>query len=122
MVTKQTPKVVVKFTPMVLEHRSKRLFVARVKEIGLSAYGKTREDALTNLRDLFLRFVTDHRKAGTLSSVLEKSGLKWSWFKDHPKGEAYEDLTQKGVAFARTSKIPQAAWDDLAPRPLAIAA
>ena len=72
-------KVVVKFTPLILEHQEKLVYAMCIQELGLTAYGKDPKEARAALENLFHSFITGHRGQDTLEEVLDLSGLEWSW-------------------------------------------
>ena len=86
----RTVVVVTKATMVKLEKRD--IFAARFKQLGLTAYGHNKSEALNNLKQLFNRFIHAHRKAGTLVACLEQVGVAWSWADEY--AGTYEDTNQ----------------------------
>lgn len=119
-------RVVVKITPQVLEHKSKDLVVARIKELGLTGYGTTGEEATRSVRGLFKTFVEHHRRQGTLEEILNKSGLVWFWERDYPPSEKpYEDAVPSKQSKQLTSHVRPSTgdqWFDLNSEGLPLAA
>jgi hypothetical protein len=64
-------------------NKKKDRFAARIRELGLSAYGPTHEEAKSKVKQMFAVYVAAHRKEGTLQKRLERSGLTWWWIKDY---------------------------------------
>ena len=83
--------VVTRATMVKLEKRD-TVFAIRFKKLGLTAYGHTKSEAMSNLKLLFNRFIHIHRDAGILEARLEKAGVEWSWA-DEYTGE-YKDTNQ----------------------------
>ena len=85
-------KVVVHLTIAVEHNISAQRYAARVRQLGLTAYGPREEDAMRHCKRMFAVFVEAHRKAGTLESVLDKSGLQWE--RASAAEGTYEDLNE----------------------------
>jgi hypothetical protein len=62
-----------------LVRKDKAAFAARVRALGLTAYGSDREEATGKVKQMFAALVTMHREQGTLTDVLDKSGVDWCW-------------------------------------------
>ena len=88
----RTVVVVTKATMVRLEKRDHTVFAARFTKLGITAYGHTKSEAVSNLKLLFNRFIHIHRDAGLLKARLEKAGVEWSWA-DEYTGK-YEDTNQ----------------------------
>ncbi len=78
-------QVVVLVRPSLLQHKVTGWFAARIPELGLTAYGKTADEALTKVRRMFASTVYAHREAGTLERWLTSSGVRW-WWRDEYDG------------------------------------
>lgn len=57
----------------------KTMFVARVRPLGLTAYGTNLEEAKLKLKKMFSDYVALHRKHGTLVQRLNESKLTWCY-------------------------------------------
>ena len=58
-------------------HEGLGAWVARYRELGLTAYGPEKQDASDSLARMFTRFVQEYRKRGTLHDRLDKAGVTW---------------------------------------------
>ena len=117
----ETRKVVVKFTPEMLENKSKEFNAARIRELGLTSYGNTRIEAIKGLERLFYMFVTRHRDQCTLQKVLDRSTLEWCWA-DEYVGAPYTDVTPGQVAEFKESTSQSGSWTMTSSPPLGLAA
>lgn len=109
-------KVIVLFTPQIKAHRERKLFVARCRELGLTAYGTTPDEAVYSLKHLFQTFISRQRKLGRLEELLTKAKVKWFRESEY-KGKPYEDMTRGGAKVS-----PLASWSDMRPEQLLMAA
>ncbi len=73
-----------------------KVFVARIRALGLTAYGDSRENAMLRLRKLFSTYVDLHRKEGTLVERLEKSKLTWCYEGEYDGNEPVLMLATDG--------------------------
>jgi len=55
------------------------VYVARIQNLGLTAYGSNEEEATRKVKEMFAAFVVAHRKCGTLKTSLDRSSLEWCW-------------------------------------------
>ena len=60
------------------------LHVARFPGLGLTARGKTEEEAMTHCKQLLGKFVRSYRSVGQLEKRLVQSGVEWWWRTDYP--------------------------------------
>ena len=95
-------KVVVIVSPVFLYSKELDTFAARVKPLGITAYGDTEDAASRRVKTMFADAVQAHRMRGDLAEWLDKSGLKWSWF-DEYDGDAPVEHARGAVA----KKSPQ---------------
>lgn len=86
MAESQERKVVVCYFPELLKHRSKECYAARIRPLGLTAYGSTSEDAMGRVEELLASFVVWYRLEGLLEGILDRSGIEWYW-EDEYEGE-----------------------------------
>ena len=71
--------VVVLVSPKMLTHQPTGTHAARLVPLGLTAYGKTQDEALLKVKRMFQSAVGAHREQGTLEAWLNRSGLIWYW-------------------------------------------
>ncbi|MFC1919688.1 hypothetical protein ACFLWX_02725 [Chloroflexota bacterium] len=76
-------------------HKTKRIHVARVRELGLTAYGKSQHEADNKLKSMVDAYVKAHSDRGALEECLNESGLKWYWKEDLPNWKGFEQPTKK---------------------------
>lgn len=72
-------KVVVLVTPEISRHQNGDLFAARFPELGLTAYGRTEEQAWEDLKVMYRAFIGELRRKGVLEERLNQVGVKWHW-------------------------------------------
>ena len=105
---------VVALVPVVsLAHTVERMFAARIRELGLTAYGDTEEEAVEKVKRMFATYVYAHRKQGTLENCLEHSGLQWWWEKNYPGPLPIERVSREnatGVTPMPTHRTVVRAW------------
>ncbi len=73
-----TTKVITRPYLTLGHHESLDICVARFEELGLTAYGKTGDEAYENLRSLYSRFIKLALVNDTLKAQLDHSGVEWS--------------------------------------------
>lgn len=85
-------RVVVNLTCRLYYHEDRDYFAARCQELGMSAYGRTQDEAVDNLKHHFNVAIQAYREHGKLEGVLQHSGVAWWWEDDYPDSlPAYED-------------------------------
>ena len=73
-------KTIAVLTPMTLyNHKSGKIVAARLEELGLTAYGHTREEAITACENLFDKFTLAYKNRGSLIDRLNEVGVAWHW-------------------------------------------
>ena len=97
MTVAEERKVVVIVSPVFLYSKELDTFAARVKPLGITAYGDTEDAASRRVKTMFADAVQAHRMRGDLPEWLDKSGLKWSWF-DEYDGDAPVEHARGAVA------------------------
>ena len=108
-------KVVVLVTLKFSEHDTSLKHCARFRELGLAAYGNTREEALTKLRHMFASSVYAHREVGTLVGWLDRTGLTWAWEDEyHGPLPAEDAVEQENAAPSISSNSDGRAMEELA--------
>ena len=86
-------KVVVDVLLTIEQHRETETYAARIRPLGLTAYGCDKPTAILNCKQLFAQFIDSYRRKGMLEQVLDNSGLEWHWVKDHTTSQPdYEDV------------------------------
>jgi len=109
-------EVVVVVAPLECKHTvDGKVFVARIRALGLTAYGDNFDEAKTKLKKMFATWVGLHRKAGTLEVVLNRSKLTWCYESQYTGPQAYEIiLPNGGVKVVQPKTQPQAcAWQEM---------
>lgn len=84
-------RVVVNLTCRLYFHADREYYSARCRELGMTAFGKTADDALEHFKSHFNEAIDAYREQGALRKVLENSGVQWHWEQDAPAGLAFED-------------------------------
>lgn len=84
-------RVVVNLTCRLYFHADREYFSARCPELGMTAYGKTVDDALEHFKSHFNEAIDAYREQGALRKVLENSGVQWHWEQDAPDALVFED-------------------------------
>lgn len=88
-----SPKVVVVTTIEYGRHPEDAVHTARFRALGLTAYGRTREEARRNFCSLFRSFIQDTRELGQLEVQLDRAGVAWQVVAEYEKsGRPYFDL------------------------------
>ena len=52
-------------------------YMARVAELGLTAYGRTPRAAMAKLQYMYEALISHHQASGTMEALLRDSGLTW---------------------------------------------
>ncbi len=80
-------EVVVVVAPLECKQtKDDKMFVARIRALGLTAYGDSLEEAKNKLKKMFATYTNLHCNAGTLEECLEKSKLQW-WYESEYDGD-----------------------------------
>ena len=88
-------QVVVNIGCIIQHHSEDNVFAARFKQLGLTGYGDTEEEAVDSFKRLFNRFVRIHRTSGKLEEVLNRSQVEWHWRDQYPDDRpAVEDTNE----------------------------
>ena len=85
-------KVVVNIAPEYLHNEEEGIHAARIRPLGITAYGRSEEDAAEKIKRMFAAAVNAHRANGTLEAWLNQSGLEWNWFDKYEGGTPVEDV------------------------------
>ena len=89
-------ELVVVTVPLTIYRSNRRPIVAaRFEQLGLTAYGTSREEAVATLKNMFNRFIHAYRRVGQLEQRLNQLGVEWCWAKDYPTGSPpFENTNQ----------------------------
>jgi hypothetical protein len=87
--------------------RDNKIFVARIRGLGLTAYGDSRDHAFFQLRKLFSTYIDLHRKAGTLEERLNKSKVKWCYEEEYDGDQPVLMLAANGEERVIQPKTPK---------------
>lgn len=88
-------RVVVKVVPEKLFNSGEKVYVTRVKQLGLTAYADSDEESWDKLKQMFRALVSVLRDEGALEARLNASGLEWcpeSKYKGSPIIEHCDDV------------------------------
>ena len=88
-------QVVVNISCIIQHHSEDNVFAARFKQLGLTGYGDTEEEAVDNCKRLFNRFIRTYRATGKLAEVLNRATVEWHWRDEYPDDRpAFEDTNE----------------------------
>ena len=73
-----------------------KLFVTRIRALGLTAYGTSWDESKAKLKKMFATWVGLHRKSGNLEKALNKSNVQWWYEKDYTGNQEYEVVLEGG--------------------------
>jgi hypothetical protein len=105
-------KVVVILSAEYEHERESGTYAARFRPLGLTAYGRSQEEAFRAVKKVFASAVETRRARGTLTSWLDRSGLDWHWYDEYEGDAPVEDARPAtGVApFTRDAQaVPSTA-------------
>lgn len=92
-------RVVALVCPRMLTNAQTGMYAARILELGLTAYGKTQDEAQRKVVRMYASSVQAHRELGTLEEWLNRSGLNWFWEEEYkgaqPAIAADAEISQK---------------------------
>ena len=89
-------KVVVMVSPLGLHSKETDRFAARIKPLGLTAYGDSQDEASRKVKMMFVSAVAAHRLKGDLEDWLGVSGLEWHWFDEYQGSTPVEEAWVTG--------------------------
>ncbi len=84
-------KVVVIVSVEHLYSRETSTFAARIRPLGLTAYGSSQEEASGKVKRMFASAVETRRERGTLTPWLDRSELDWHWLDEYEGDVPVED-------------------------------
>lgn len=113
-------KVVVLVSPKVSHAQTEDglVFAARIRELGLTAYGDTRDEAEKKVQRMFASKVSAHRACDSLDEWLDRSGLSWCWESEYVgRLPAIDAKTGEQSQTARTAPAsatpPSNGWEEI---------
>lgn len=70
-------------------------WIVRMKNFGITAYGRDEDEATTIAMDMFSEEIQVHRNLGNLERWLNTLPVKWYWEKNYTKqaGREYKDVS-----------------------------
>ena len=102
--TSTTGKVFVTVQCATYEHKMDDVFATRMPQLGLTGYGRSKEEAERNCKRLFGTFINAHRRQGDLDAVLNRAKVEWT--AESPTDVShYEDATQLDFAPVSASEV-----------------
>ena len=105
-------RMVVVLTPMSFyRHRSRDVFAARFKALGLTAYGYTEDEANAACKKLFNKFIHGHRERGTLEEILNRCEVEWYWEDEYPASKpSYENTNLPTATRSASPPAKEPQW------------
>lgn len=82
----------------------KKVFVTRIRALGLTAYGSSREESRTKVKQMVATWVDAHRKRGTLEKALNRSKVNWWYESEYVGMGTYDVVTAGGII---EEKVPE---------------
>ena len=79
------PTVVVVLKPAFERYGRHALWAARFQDMGLTAYGVTKEQAFDNLKHMFNLRIQALRRRGLVADELKRLDVKWAWESEYPE-------------------------------------
>ncbi len=70
-------------------YEERDLHVARFRELGLTAYGQTKDEAVTALKKMFNVFIRTYRDSGQLEMRLDEVRTRWWYRGEYPADKGY---------------------------------
>lgn len=84
-------KVVVVINPDFLYSGCCDAYAARIKRLGLTAYGYSLQSAAYKVKRMLVSMVNAHRARGDVEEWLNSSGVEWSWLDEYKGAVRVED-------------------------------
>ncbi len=85
-------KVVVVVAPDFLYNEHTNTYAARIRQLGLTAYGNTDDAASDKIKRMFASMVNAHRLKGDIEEWLSSSNLEWHWLDEYNGDIKVEDV------------------------------
>ncbi len=111
-------KVVVQTSLSIEWRQDGGMCAAHLNGLGLTAYGRGRDEAREGVKRLFKTWVDGYRRLGVLEQRLDRIGADWRWYDDYKGDVPVEDTTSGGQAPFDAVESMQVAADE----PVAMAA
>lgn len=111
-------KVVVVVSPDFLHNEATDAYAARIRPLGLTAYGYTVDAASANVKRMFASMVNAHRARGDVEEWLNASGLEWHWLDEYSgdiKVEEVHATPQRRQAVAPSASPSSSKWEKTFP-------
>ena len=104
-------KVAVEVHLQLLANSKKPNFhAARLRELGLTAYGCSKDEAQARLRRMLGEFIEAHRRRGTLKERFDRSGLKWCALADYKGKLPVVDVSRSASSLANPGIATESSW------------
>ncbi len=111
-------KVVVVVSPDFLHNEATGAYAARIRPLGLTAYGYTLDAAAAKVKRMFASMVNAHRAKGDVEEWLNSSGVEWHWLDEYSgdiKVEEVHATVQQRQAAAPSAKPSSTNWENAFP-------
>ena len=69
------------------------MWVARIKELGITSYGRAKADATETAKEMLAERVFAHRQRGNLRDWLSRFSVDWTWENDYSGSLEVEDVS-----------------------------
>ena len=100
--------MVVIVSPEYLSNKDAGTFAARIRPLGLTAYGSGQEEASAKVKRMFASAVETRRRRGTLTRWLNKSNVEWHWLEEYRGNVRIERAGQETAE----SPSPSSRWEE----------
>ena len=111
-------KVVVVVSPDFLHNEATGAYAARIRPLGLTAYGYTLDTAAAKVKRMFASMVNAHRAKGDVEEWLNSSGVEWHWLDEYSGGIKVEEVhatAQQRQAAAPSASSSSTNWEKTFP-------
>jgi hypothetical protein len=109
-----TEKKVVAVLPLQhLYNPTKKVYATRIRALGVTAYGNSKEDSTKKANQMFAAFVALHRKYGTLQETLDQSKMNWCWENDYTGDVILMSPTGEEQVLHCKKQRTAPAWQDM---------
>ena len=103
-------KVVVKTTLSVETRGDGKMFAGRLTNLGLTAYGRTEEEAKDAVKLLFNKMINEYRERSILEKRLNGIAVEWYWFDEYHDSDIPLEDTSPGTPPARAASGTNQRW------------
>lgn len=111
-------KVVVVVSPDFLHNEATGVYAARIRPLGLTAYGYTLDAAAAKVKRMFASMVNAHRAKGDVEEWLNSSSVEWHWLDEYSgdiKVEEVHATPQRRRAATPSAKPSSSKWEKTFP-------